>query len=179
MATDQVINLIDSVRLPLPMKCGDRRIIGGWAVVANDAFTRENILPKEWTTSLRLPYAYAFFAGRRHYLHRFVFAHYHAPIKDGKEVDHIDRNPLNNLPSNLRAVTHSENIANRNKQQNNTSGFVGVVWHKAAHKWMARIQVRGREVYIGLFVDAKLAAAAVNTAYLKHFPHTLPPNRIL
>jgi len=41
-------------------------------------------------------------------MHRFLI---HCPA--GLEIDHIDRNPLNNQKSNLRAVTHKENCNNR------------------------------------------------------------------
>ena len=33
----------------------------------------------------------------------------------GLEIDHTDRNPLNNQKSNLRVVTHQENVLNREK----------------------------------------------------------------
>lgn len=36
---------------------------------------------------------------------------------EGAEIDHIDGNPLNNHPSNLRWVTHKENMNNPNTRE--------------------------------------------------------------
>ena len=46
------------------------------------------------------------------------------------EVDHIDRNGLNNLRSNTREGGGRVNAQNKGKQKNNTSGHAGVEWHK-------------------------------------------------
>ena len=72
-----------------------------------------------------------------------------------EQVDHIDGNGLNNRRDNLREVSHKENMKNRPMQSNNTSGHIGVIWHKAAQKWQAYIKVKGRCEYGGLFTNKK------------------------
>lgn len=47
-------------------------------------------------------------------LHRLVYEAYKGEIPEGMEIDHIDRNKRNNNPDNLRVVTRSENLLNRN-----------------------------------------------------------------
>lgn len=72
------------------------------------------------------------------------------------DLDHKDMNKLNNRIGNLREATRSQNFANKEKQSNNTSGYKGVCWSKAANKWMVRVS---RE-YVGLFDSLDDAAAA-------------------
>lgn len=59
--------------------------------------------------------------------------------EEGKEVDHIDRDTLNNRRSNLRLVSHSENVHNVKMRSDNTSGIKGVSWDKHQKKWAVQI----------------------------------------
>lgn len=58
------------------------------------------------------------------------------------EVDHRDRNGLNNCRSNLRQATTANNAANRGMLKNNTSGAKGVRWDANRKRWLARVRVR-------------------------------------
>lgn len=56
------------------------------------------------------------------------------------DVDHINRNRLDNRRSNLRFATRSQNLANKQKLSGNfTSKFKGVRWHQARNRWVATI----------------------------------------
>lgn len=46
------------------------------------------------------------------------------------EIDHIDRDRMNNRISNLRSVTTAENQHNAGLRRNNQSGYPGVCFHK-------------------------------------------------
>lgn len=50
---------------------------------------------------------------RKVFLHRVVAECWHGPRPEGMQVDHIDRNSLNNHYTNLRYVTRSEQMLNR------------------------------------------------------------------
>jgi|SRR3990172_583006 len=79
----------------------------------------------------------------------------------GLEVDHIDQATLLDCRrSNIRIATRAENIRHRRKNRNNTSGYIGVTWHKGAQKWMAQASVKRRHVHLGLFGTAEEAARA-------------------
>lgn len=84
----------------------------------------------------------------------------------GKVVDHIDGDGLNNRRSNLRICSTSENMMNRGKQLNNTSGFKGVF--RERKKWRARIRVNGNAIYLGCFDDKLKAYEAYKKACIKY-----------
>jgi hypothetical protein len=46
----------------------------------------------------------------RKYIHRLVYETFVAQIPKGMEINHKDRNKLNNCLSNLELITHKENI---------------------------------------------------------------------
>ena len=80
------------------------------------------------------------------YLHQLV-----CPCKEGYEPDHLDRDKLNNLDDNLIPKTHMQNLHNRDKHSNNTSGYKGVSWDKRSQKWLAYKTVNKKRKHIGLF----------------------------
>ena len=80
----------------------------------------------------------------------------------GYEVDHIDGNGLNNQKSNLRNCTHKENMWNQHGiRPTNTSGHVGVSWHKQVGKWRAQVQISGKFHHLGLFSTKEEAIKAL------------------
>ena len=97
---------------------------------------------------------------RQHLAHRLAWLYVHGawPVND---IDHIDGNRANNRIDNLREATRGENLQNQRRAActNRSSGLLGAYWHKANSKWYAKIQVRGKTIYLGMF-DTKEAAHA-------------------
>lgn len=81
---------------------------------------------------------------------------------EGMEVDHIDGNGLNNRMSNLRIVTHAQNMQNRKMHSTNTSGFKGVDYRAWCNRWRATIidPETGRKIHLGHFGSGEEAHAA-------------------
>jgi hypothetical protein len=77
------------------------------------------------------------------------------------EVDHINRNKLDNRRANLRRVPTVINQHNRVSRPGSSSRFRGVTWHRGAGKWQAQLKFAGRGIYVGLFTDEAEAAEAV------------------
>lgn len=80
----------------------------------------------------------------------------------GTMVDHINGNGLDNRKENLRVVTNSQNLMNRGKNKNNTSGYKGVLWDKVRNKWIALIGFNNKNIYLGRFFTKNEAAFAYN-----------------
>jgi hypothetical protein len=91
------------------------------------------------------------------YLHRLLMGF---PSCD---VDHRDRDGLNNCRRNLRLATKSQNAAN-SKTRLGISGRKGVCRHKNTIRWVARIRLGGRKTHLGVFNTQKEAAEAYNAA---------------
>jgi len=101
-------------------------------------------------------------------MHRQIMATGH-----GLEVDHINHDGLDNRKINLRNVTHSQNLMNRDGLcKNSTSGVRGVRWHKMSYcrgGWTAEITVGGIKHYLGRFGRKQDAAAAYSAASRRYF----------
>ena len=92
------------------------------------------------------------------YMHRLIMD---APPH--LQVDHINRDRLDNRRANLRFATRSQNQANKGLQVNNTSRYKGVSWNRG--RWEARIRVHnGRRVNLGRFDDPMTAALVYDAA---------------
>lgn len=76
------------------------------------------------------------------------------------EMDHFDTKPWNDVWTNLRPATRTENNSNRSMRTDNKSGAIGVFWNSARNKWCAQV---GR-VYLGLFETIEEAVAARDSA---------------
>lgn len=100
--------------------------------------------------------------GRNILAHRIAFAVMTGRMPTG-EIDHISGNGTDNRWSNLREVSHAENLRNQRMCRNNSSGCMGVSFHKKSAKWRARISFSEGELHLGLF-DTKDEAIACRKA---------------
>ena len=102
--------------------------------------------------------------GRDHIImaHRISWMlHNGRELKADEIIDHIDGNPVNNSPSNLRIVTNSQNSRNRSKAlSNSASELMGVVWPPETRKWRASMRLNGKLLHLGYFEDAVQAVRA-------------------
>lgn len=103
---------------------------------------------------------------KSYYESRLIFLYHHGYLPD--IVDHIDRNTENNKIENLRAATHSQNQYNKAVQKNSSSKYLGVYFHKSDKKWMVRIKVDKKCIYVGSYKDEHIAAAEYNKAAIIH-----------
>lgn len=111
---------------------------------------------------------YAYSGYNRQPMHRFVLGLGKAERYE-IEVDHINRNRLDNRKSNLRIVTKQDNMKNKSVYKSNTSGVKGVKWNKNINKWQVQINHNGKRIHLGVFKDFEDAKQARLKAEEKYF----------
>ena len=92
--------------------------------------------------------------------------------------DHIDRNEFNNLKTNLRPATCSENAMNRTVRNDNSSGVTGVWWNKKNQNWCADIGKNRKRIFLGCFIDKNDAIKARLRAEKEHFGEFAPQQHL-
>ena len=71
---------------------------------------------------------------QKHYIHRLVARHFLPNPDNLPEVDHIDRNPINNHVSNLRWADRTTQNRNKGTYKTNTSGYPNVYINKRKNR---------------------------------------------
>lgn len=113
-----------------------------------DADDIERIKDYKWHIANSLNYVEAIINRKKTALHRYIIGAQKSEI-----VDHKNRNVLDNRKDNLRICTLQQNAYNKRLPKNNTSGYLGVTWHKRHQKWMASLCFNKKLVFIGYFED--------------------------
>ena len=92
--------------------------------------------------------------------------------KDGIDIDHANKNKLDNRRTNLRLCSRSQNLANKFDLNKNRSGYKGVSffkWGNRKKRWVSQIQFRYKTLRIGYFLTPEDAALAYNEAAKEYY----------
>jgi len=93
--------------------------------------------------------------------HVILYVLHHGTIEDASAViDHKNGDKIDNRIENLRLVTNRKNQQNRTAHRNGR--LTGCCLDKRWNKWMARIQINGKQINLG-YSDTELEA---NQIYL-------------
>lgn len=97
------------------------------------------------------------------YMHRVVAYRIFGQISRLHDVDHVNRDALDNRRSNIRLCSKSQNSYNTSKRnQKCTSYYKGVSLCKRSGKWHAQITFEKNKIFIGSFKSETDAAVAYN-----------------
>lgn len=80
---------------------------------------------------------------KKFYIHRLIWIYHYGEIENIYQVDHKDRNRLNNNINNLRLLTEKQNKTN----------VMGEGVYKVEKKYMSLIGIDGKSKYLGIFED--------------------------
>lgn len=123
----------------------------GVLTVRIDREDKKRVYQFKWSSQGRYLRIVRTWDGKQHnvYLHHFLIGR---SLDRTLEIDHINRDPLDNRKCNLRFVSRRENMQNRKET-------AGVYWDKDRTKWVAQ-NARLEKVYIGSFFSRREACSA-------------------
>lgn len=127
---------------------------------------------REAFTAVVKGYRTGWILGKSHYAHRVILAMTNGEWPD--TTDHINGDKQDNRISNLRAVSHAENMRNLPTTSANTSGYIGVWYIVKRGKWGAQIVRDGQNIFLGHYDnqrEANIARKAAEKALSFHENH--------
>ncbi len=99
--------------------------------------------------------------------HHAIWLMFNDDLPRDKEIDHENKNEMDNHIENLRLATRVQNATNRSKfKGNRTSKYKGV--YRGTHSWRAEIQANKKRHNLGSFKTEVEAALAYNAAAIIH-----------
>ena len=94
-------------------------------------------------------------------MHQFIMGK-----RRGYQIDHINRNGLDNRRSNLRFATNRTQVLNRRKVKNSSSNYKGISRRKDTGKWVAYVSIgHHTTMHLGSYVT-EVEAYQVRQKYL-------------
>lgn len=97
-----------------------------------------------------------------------------------KDVDHIiTKDKHDNRKSNLRIITHQQNLFNTKLNKLNASGFTGVYWSKKDKSWYSQITYNKKCIHLGYTKTKEQALIQRLQAEVKYFGKDFAPQRHL
>jgi len=97
---------------------------------------------------------------------RITLHHYILPNSEGRMIDHMNHNGLDNRKANLRIATPSQSNANRKKWGGTSSKYKGVSLRtgKKTKPWAAYIRTNYNLKHLGFYATEEEAAKAYDSA---------------
>ena len=155
---------------------------GGHAIVDRRwALAIPEILEKPWHQSNKGYVRRSIYVDgvvKSQFMHRLIYEKIHGEIPEGYELDHINRNTLDNRRCNLRLATCSQNHMNTVKHRKSSSKYKGVCWCKKLQKWGAYISINKKKQFLGYFEKEEDAARRYNTASRKYYKRFKQLNKV-
>ena len=127
-----------------------------------DATDLDLVKDHSWCVSSQ-GYAVANIDGRVVKINRYILGN----ECEGKVVDHINRNKLDNRRANLRYATPCENSRNCSKTKGSTNPYVGVRLTKSGN-YAVRITADRQDIYVGTYNNLQEAIAERQKAEIKY-----------
>jgi hypothetical protein len=122
---------------------------------------------KAFTATDKYGYKHGKIMDKSYFAHRVIWAMQTGAWPDA-QIDHINGDRKDNRMANLREVSRSQNMHNRKKSINNTSGYKGVHFDAAKKKWRAHISINGVKQGLGMHNCPTSAAVAYAIASAKY-----------
>jgi len=110
-------------------------------------------------------------------MHRYIMN-----CPQNKQIDHKNRNGLDNRRNNLRICNIHQNARNRVGNKNTSSKYKGVCWHKKSNKWTCKIGINNKRKSLGFYHHEKDAARIYDfwaNKLFKEFAYLNFPNKLL
>lgn len=100
------------------------------------------------------------FDGKKYLAHRVAWLYVTGEWPE-EDIDHRNRDRVDNRFANLRVVTRQVNLQNQARpKSHSTSPYLGVTRDKGGNRWVAQIQVGSMKTWLGTFGTSEEASAA-------------------